>query len=51
MARTNFENLRIYRLSELIADEIWNIADLSEWLVVLCAKPSIGCAEPLIEDF
>ena len=29
MARTNFENLRIYRLSELIADEIWNIA--SAW--------------------
>lgn len=29
MARTNFENLRIYRLSELLADEIWNIA--SAW--------------------
>jgi four helix bundle protein len=29
MARTNFENLRIYRLSESIADEIWNIA--SAW--------------------
>ena len=26
MAKTNFENLRIYRLSELLADEIWNIA-------------------------
>jgi len=26
MARTNFENLRIYRLSELLADEIWNVA-------------------------
>ena len=29
MARTNFENLRIYHLSELLADEIWNIA--SAW--------------------
>jgi four helix bundle protein len=29
MARTNFENLRIYRLSELLADEIWNVA--SAW--------------------
>jgi four helix bundle protein len=27
MARTNFENLRIYRLSELLADEIWDIAN------------------------
>jgi four helix bundle protein len=27
MARTNFENLRIYRLSESIADEIWTIAN------------------------
>jgi four helix bundle protein len=26
MARTNFENLRIYQLSELLADEIWEIA-------------------------
>jgi len=26
MARTNFENLRIYRLSELVADEIWDVA-------------------------
>ena len=26
MARTNFENLRIYKLSELLADEIWDIA-------------------------
>ena len=25
MARSNFENLRVYQLSELIADEIWNI--------------------------
>jgi four helix bundle protein len=29
MARTNFENLRIYRLSELVADEIWDVA--SAW--------------------
>ena len=26
MARTNFEHLRIYGLSELVADEIWNKA-------------------------
>lgn len=26
MARTNFENLRIYHLSEVLADEIWEIA-------------------------
>lgn len=25
MARTNFENLRVYQLSEELADEIWNI--------------------------
>ncbi|HEY0428381.1 MAG TPA: four helix bundle protein [Pyrinomonadaceae bacterium] len=25
MARTNFENLRVYQLSEDLADEIWNI--------------------------
>ena len=26
MARTNFENLKVYRLSEDLADEIWEIA-------------------------
>jgi four helix bundle protein len=26
MARTNFENLRVYQLSEELADEIWEIA-------------------------
>lgn len=26
MARTNFENLRVYRLSEDLADQIWDIA-------------------------
>ena len=25
MARTNFENLRVYQLSEHLADEIWDI--------------------------
>jgi four helix bundle protein len=25
MARTNFENLQVYQLSERLADEIWNI--------------------------
>ena len=26
MARTNFENLRIYELSEILSDKIWEIA-------------------------
>jgi NTP pyrophosphatase (non-canonical NTP hydrolase) len=26
MARTNFENLRVYQLSEELADRIWDIA-------------------------
>ena len=26
MARTNFENLRVYKLSEKLADHIWHIA-------------------------
>jgi four helix bundle protein len=25
MSKTNFENLRIYKLAESLADEIWNI--------------------------
>ena len=25
MEKTNFENLQIYKLSEKLADEIWNI--------------------------
>lgn len=25
MARSNFENLRVYQLAELLADEVWNI--------------------------
>lgn len=29
MARTNFENLRVYQLSENLSDEIWGIA--SRW--------------------
>ncbi len=29
MARTNFENLRVYRLSEDLADAIWEI--VSNW--------------------
>ncbi len=26
MAKTNFENLRVYQMSEELADEVWNIA-------------------------
>ncbi|MCW5959977.1 MAG: four helix bundle protein [Pyrinomonadaceae bacterium] len=29
MKRTNFENLEIYKLSEILADEVWNI--VSDW--------------------
>jgi four helix bundle protein len=29
MAKTNFENLRVYQISEDLADEIWNI--VSSW--------------------
>ena len=29
MARTNFENLRVYQLAERLADAIWDI--VSEW--------------------
>jgi four helix bundle protein len=29
MARTNFENLRVYRLSETLADHVWDI--VCEW--------------------
>src|SRR2546430_5161335 len=28
MARSNFENLRVYKLSEKLADEIWDIVEL-----------------------
>jgi four helix bundle protein len=38
MARTNFENLKIYQLSESLADEIWNIA--STWKPF--AKDTLG---------
>src|SRR5437773_12151738 len=27
MSRSNFENLRVYKLSEKLADEIWDIAE------------------------
>lgn len=29
MARSNFENLQVYRLAERLADEVWNI--VCEW--------------------
>ena len=38
MARTNFENLRVYQLAEQMADEIWDIA--SVWNTF--AKDTIG---------
>jgi four helix bundle protein len=38
MARSNFEKLRVYRLSEDLADEIWEIA--SAWDAF--AKNTIG---------
>ena len=38
MARTNFENLRVYQLAEQMADDIWDIA--SVWNTF--AKDTIG---------
>ena len=38
MARTNFENLRVYQLSEQLSDKIWDIA--LEWNTF--AKDTIG---------
>ena len=38
MARTNFENLRVYQLSEELSDKIWDIA--LEWNTF--AKDTIG---------
>jgi len=49
MSRTNFENLRVYRLSETLADEIWHI--VLAWPVfardtvgklIVCSGDSIG---------
>ena len=38
MARTNFENLRVYQLAERMADEVWNIASVWDTF----AKDTIG---------
>ena len=38
MGRTNFENLRVYRLSEKLADEVWNIALTWDYF----AKDTVG---------
>lgn len=38
MARTNFENLKVYQLAETLADEIWEIA--IEWDYL--AKKTVG---------
>jgi four helix bundle protein len=38
MSRTNFENLRVYKLSEELADEIWKI--VSRWDAF--AKDTVG---------
>jgi four helix bundle protein len=38
MARANFENLRVYGLSEQIADEVWSI--VRKWVVL--ARDTIG---------
>ena len=38
MSRTNFENLRVYKLSEELADEIWNI--VNRWDAF--AKDTVG---------
>ena len=38
MARTNFENLRVYQLSEKLADEIWKI--VKKWYNL--ARDTVG---------
>ena len=38
MSRTNFEKLRVYKLSEELADEIWKI--VSRWDTF--AKDTVG---------
>ncbi len=38
MARTNFENLQIYQLAEMLADEVWNVVLGWEYF----AKDSVG---------
>lgn len=38
MVRTNFENLRVYKVSEELADEIWKIVVSWEYL----AKDTVG---------
>ena len=38
MARSSFENLRVYQLSEQMADEIWNIVVLWDQF----AKQTVG---------
>ena len=38
MAKTNFENLQIYQLAEMLADEIWNVVLGWEYF----AKDSVG---------
>lgn len=38
MAKTNFESLRVYQLSELLADQIWTI--VMKWNVF--ARDTIG---------
>ena len=38
MARTNFENLRVYQLAEQLADEIWKI--VKDWNIL--ARDTVG---------
>lgn len=38
MARTNFENLRVYQLAERLADEIWTV--VQQWPIL--ARDTVG---------
>jgi len=40
MEKTNFETLHIYRLSEVLADRIWNIVLNWNWLGTIKYKRS-----------
>lgn len=53
MAKTNFENLRVYKLAEQLADQIWQIvvkwdyfATACKWLQLLMVSGPIFQKEP-----
>jgi four helix bundle protein len=48
MARTNFENLKVYQLAEQLADEIWSIAlKWSPFARDTVGKQMVRCADSI----